>query len=302
MASAPPGDPPTYQQAAGTASYGYNQPPPGQPTYAFGTAPQPAYAGTEPPPEEQTFYGTDQQTAFNAASFSDKVIRNRFIRKVYLILMCQLLFTTAMVAIFISVTDVKTWVQRNSWFYYLSYVTFLITYIVLACCPSVRLKYPGNYIALFVFTAMFSYVCATIASFYDAQAVLIAAGITALVTLSISLFAIQTKIDFTMCYSLMFAASMTLFFLGFAFLIVYLVIPPGENGKNLYYLQCVYGGIAALILCLFLVFDTQRIVGGKNRKNPVSPEEHILGAMELYLDVVYLFLIILSFFGGGSRD
>lgn len=81
---------------------------------------------------------------------------------------------------------------------------------------------------------MFSYVCAAIASFHNAQAVLIAAGITALVTLSVSLFAVQTKIDFTMCYGLIFAACMTLFFLAIAFIIVYAAIPPGENGKNYY--------------------------------------------------------------------
>lgn len=76
--------------------------------------------------------------------------------------------------------------------------------------------------------------CAAIASFHNAQAVLIAAGITAFVTLSISLFAIQTKIDFTMCSGLIFAASMVLLFMGLAFIIVYAVIPPGENGKNYY--------------------------------------------------------------------
>lgn len=81
---------------------------------------------------------------------------------------------------------------------------------------------------------MFSYVCAAIASYHNAQAVLIAAGITALVTFSVSMFAIQTKIDFTMCYGLIFAASMTLFFLGIAFIIVYAAIPGGENGKNYY--------------------------------------------------------------------
>ena len=81
---------------------------------------------------------------------------------------------------------------------------------------------------------MFSYVCAAIASFHDAQAVLIAAAITAGVTFSVSMFAIQTKIDFTMCYGLIFAACMTLFFMGFAFIIVYAAIPPGENGENHY--------------------------------------------------------------------
>mgnify|MGYP001792259896 CR=1 FL=1 len=76
----------------------------------------------------------------------------------------------------------------------------------------------------------FSYVCATIASFYDAQAVLIAAGITALVVLGISLFACQTKIDFTMCTGLIFAASLVLLLVGVMYMIIWLVI----DDKNRY--------------------------------------------------------------------
>ena len=45
----------------------------------------------------------------------------------------------------------------------------------------------------------------------------------------------------------------------------------------------------------FLVYDTQMIVGG--RKVELSPEEYIYGALQLYIDIVYLFLIILSCFG-----
>ena len=50
-----------------------------------------------------------------------------------------------------------------------------------------------------------------------------------------------------------------------------------------------------LVLLQFLAYDTQMLVGG--RKHELSPEEYIFGALQLYLDVVYLFLIILSFFG-----
>ena len=46
----------------------------------------------------------------------------------------------------------------------------------------------------------------------------------------------------------------------------------------------------------FLAYDTQMLVGG--RKHELSPEEHIFGALQLYLDIVYIFIIILSFFGG----
>ena len=37
------------------------------------------------------------------------------------------------------------------------------------------------------------------------------------------------------------------------------------------------------------------IVGGK--KHQLSPEEYIFGAVQLYLDVVNIFLIVLSIFG-----
>jgi len=50
-------------------------------------------------------------------------------------------------------TPIKLWVRGHMWFYILAYVTFFITYIVLACCPSVRRKFPGNYIALGVFVS-----------------------------------------------------------------------------------------------------------------------------------------------------
>lgn len=49
--------------------------------------------------------------------------------------------------------EVKRWVRANPAFYYVSYAVFLVTYIALACCPSVRRKYPGNYIALAVFVS-----------------------------------------------------------------------------------------------------------------------------------------------------
>lgn len=60
-------------------------------------------------------------------------------------------------------------------------------------------------------------------------------------------------------------------------------------------LQAVYGGLAAVVFGLFLAYDTQVVLGGKRYE--LSEEEYIFGALQLYLDVVYLFLIALSLFG-----
>ena len=53
--------------------------------------------------------------------------------------------------------------------------------------------------------------------------------------------------------------------------------------------------------CLFqiLVIDTQRIIGGKSVE--ISPEEYVFASLQLYIDVVYLFLIILAMCGKSSK-
>ncbi|XP_035825955.1 protein lifeguard 2 [Aplysia californica] len=232
---------------------------------------------------------TDDSGMFSAA-FSDKAIRRGFIKKVYLILFSQLLVTFGIICLFIFVEPVKNWVQNDGlWFYICAYATFLVLYIALVCCPSVRKKYPGNFICLGIFTLAFSYLTATISSFHDTGIVLMAAGITAAVCLAISIFAMQTKIDFTMCSGLLFVLVMVFFFFGWACLITNL------TWGTSHILNCVYGGLAALVFGLFLIYDTQQVMGG--RKYELSPEEYIYGALQLYIDVVYIFIIILGFMG-----
>ena len=50
----------------------------------------------------------------------------------------------------------------------------------------------------------------------------------------------------------------------------------------------------------YLVFDTQLMMGGKH-KYSISPEEYIFAALNLYLDIINLFLFILTIVQG-SRD
>lgn len=227
-------------------------------------------------------------------SFSDKKIRLGFIRKVYLILMIQLTFTVSMICLFLFCTPIKHWVWQNSWFYYVSYGVFVVTLILLVCVPGVRRRVPLNYVCLAIFTMAMTYMTATISCYYDTQIVLICMGITAAVCLAISLFAIQTKFDFTACAGVIYALALVLFLFGLACLITYLVV--GDEFTN-HVMSCVYGGLAALVFSLFLVLDTQMVVGGKNRKVVLSPEEYVSGALQLYLDIVYLFWILLSLTG-----
>ncbi|KAA0194857.1 Transmembrane BAX inhibitor motif-containing protein 1, partial [Fasciolopsis buskii] len=257
---------------------------PGQAVYGPGSQPNP-YNNSG----ASNYNEVGDGSGFAASAFSEKSIRHAFIRKVYLILTAQLLVTVAFICLLLLVNPVRYWVLRNSWFYYISYGVFLCTYISLICCPSVRRRFPGNFIALAIFTLAFSYMTGTIASFHRTESVLIAAGITAALCLAITLFATQTRIDFTMCSAMLFVLTIVVFITGIVCAIVYAVSGPNRV------LQAVYGGLGALLFGLYLAYDTQMIMGG--RKHEMSPEEYIFGALQLYLDVVYLFLMILSLFG-----
>ena len=57
-----------------------------------------------------------------------------------------------------------------------------------------------------------------------------------------------------------------------------------------------YGSIGALIFSLYIVFDTQLMMGG-NHKYSLDPEEYIFAALNLYLDIINLFLYILMIVG-----
>merc|ERR1712116_63233 len=62
----------------------------------------------------------------------------------------------------------------------------------------------------------------------------------------------------------------------------------------------VFSIIGAIIFSLYIVFDTQMMMGG-NHKYSLDPEEYVFAALNLYLDIINLFLYILHIIGA-SRD
>ena len=69
---------------------------------------------------------------------------------------------------------------------------------------------------------------------------------------------------------------------------------------HLSYAQIGYSAVGAVIFSLYIIYDTQIMLGG-NHKYSLSPEEYIFAALNLYLDIINLFLYLLSIFGGGKK-
>ena len=61
-------------------------------------------------------------------------------------------------------------------------------------------------------------------------------------------------------------------------------------------MDTLYAALGAILFSVYIVVDTQLIMGGKHRL-AISPEEYIFAALNLYLDVINLFLFLLRLFG-----
>ncbi|TNN03186.1 protein lifeguard 3-like isoform X1 [Takifugu rubripes] len=218
-------------------------------------------------------------------------IRHGFIRKVYLILTAQLAVTISVVAVFTFVDPVRLFVIRYPGIYWASFVVYFIVYCILICCKEPRRRFPWNLVLLGVFTLALSYMCGTISSYYDTKAVFLAMGITALVCVAVTVFCFQTKVDFTSCGGFLCIAAVVLMVIGVVTAIVL-------SFQYVPWLHMLYAAIGAVVYTLFLVYNTQLLIG--NRELAISPEEYVYGALSLYIDIVHIFLFILQVSGAAT--
>uniref|UniRef100_A0A480RIM2 Protein lifeguard 3 isoform 1 n=1 Tax=Sus scrofa TaxID=9823 RepID=A0A480RIM2_PIG len=178
-----PGGYPAYPQPGYGHPAGYPQPmPPIHPPMSYG--PGHGYGGEERAVSDN----------FGSGEWSDRKVRHAFIRKVYAIISVQLLITVAIIAIFTFVKPVSNFVRANLAVYYASYAVFLATYLTLICCQGPRRRFPWNIILLTLFTLAMGFMTGTISSVYDTKAVILAMIITAVVSISVTIFCFQTKV------------------------------------------------------------------------------------------------------------
>ncbi|XP_037344781.2 protein lifeguard 3-like [Pungitius pungitius] len=229
---------------------------------------------------------------FLSPQWGSTSIRHAFIRKVYFILTAQLAVTFSVVGVFTFVDPVRQFVIRYPGIYWGSFVVYFIVYCILVCCKGPRRRFPWNLLLLGIFTLALSYMTGTISSYYETKAVFLAMGITALVCVAVTVFCFQTKVDFTSCGGLLCVASVALMIIGVVTAVVL-------SFQYVPWLHMLYAAIGAIVYTLFLVYNTQVLIG--NRELAISPEEHIYGALSLYIDIVHIFLFILQVSGGAAE-
>merc|ERR1719401_1528156 len=168
------------------------------------------------------------------------------------------------------------------------------TMCIFCCAPHLMRKSPHNYIILLFFTLAESIVVGLISVRYTQESVLIALGVTIILVGALTLFACQTKYDFTGCGPYLFVGFLCLFMLGFFIWLGSFFL----TGPAFQTLRLMYACGGALLFSFYIVYDTQLILGGKHqRSHEFSIDDYCFAAISLYLDIVQLFLFLLRIFG-----
>mmetsp|Transcript_9822 Transcript_9822/g.14422 ORF Transcript_9822/g.14422 Transcript_9822/m.14422 type:complete len:157 (+) Transcript_9822:3-473(+) len=154
-------------------------------------------------------------------------------------------------------------------------------------------EYPKNYIMLFGFTACTGILVGFASAVSSWQAVLLAVVTTALVFCGLSVYAWTTNADFTGYGGYLCAAAMSLCFFSLIIGMCQLFGFPVRG------MMVVYDFIGILLFSCFIVYDTQVIMGGTH-KVQFDIDEYIFAALQLYLDIVDMFLFLLDLLN--SRD
>jgi len=237
---------------------------------------------------------TDEAT-FDAeealSSFEDKAVRRGFIKKVYGIVSVQMAVTAAIMCLYLFVfaTEMQTPYGGRETLMIVSITCGVLAFVILiamACITSLQRKTPWNFIALGAFTVFEGLSVSYVGLVYTKESVALAAGLTAAIVLALTAFAFQTKIDFTACRGVMFCILMVFLLCG----IIMIFLPYNR------YAEIGIGAAGASIFSVYLIIDTQMIMGG-HHKYKLSPEEYVMAAIAIYLDILNIFLYILKIVG-----
>jgi len=159
----------------------------------------------------------------------------------------------------------------------------ILEFILLFGLFAAKNKTPLNLVLLFAFTFMTGFTLAPTLALFIAKnmgyVIGEAFGLTAIAFGGLTIFAMNTKRDFTTMGKMLFIA-----------LIVLVVASLANIFLHLPMLQLIIASVGAVLFSMFILYDTQNIIRGN-----VSNE--IEAAVSLYLDFLNLFISLLQILG-----
>jgi FtsH-binding integral membrane protein len=228
---------------------------------------------------QEAQYGNNSDEALQ--NTWDTKMRLGFIRKVYGIVCLQMITTAIFCLISMNSASFKAFQIQNIAIFWVCLVATVISSIALICFRSLARNFPVNYLLLGTFTLCESYLVSFICASTKPSIVVMAALMTAAIVIALTIYAYTTKTDFTVMGGMMFI-------IGCIVLLFGLFCMFSRNPI----LHIIYSCLGVFCFSLYLIYDTQLIVG--NHENKLDIDDYIVGALMLYMDIINLFLHILS--------
>ncbi|XP_054161820.1 protein lifeguard 3-like [Oppia nitens] len=231
--------------------------------------------------------------------FTDVDVRNGFIRKVYGLLSCIIIATTVCVSLMyiflkdrINIKHLKDINDNNGlaivlFFSIMSGLVVCVIQYVFCLSVSARRSVPINYILLIIFTIAMSIVVGIFCCQYIGQSIVTAFILTTVVVLVVTLLATTPWFDITNCGLLLCMLAIIYCIMSIVIFMIVILLEVDYRPWEI-----VLGVVGSVVFSLFLLYDTQLIIGGK--KYEMSPEEYVYAVVCLYVDIIQIFIHILQ--------
>ncbi|CAI9761414.1 unnamed protein product [Fraxinus pennsylvanica] len=210
-------------------------------------------------------------------------LRWSFIRKIYTIVTIQLLLTIAVASVVVSVRQVSVFFTTTGAGLALYIVLIITPFIVLCPLYYYYQKHPVNYFLLGLFTASLAFAVGLTCAFTSGKVILESVILTAAVVISLTLYtfwAARKGYDFNFLGPFLFGAVVVLML----FALIQILFPLGRISVM------IYGCLASLIFCGYIIYDTDNLI------KRYTYDDYIWAAVALYLDIINLFLSLLTIF------
>ena len=209
-------------------------------------------------------------------------IQSGFVVKVYGILLYQLFFCGILIVLSMAFPWYKTFIINNPSFLYVAVIPCFIIALLPCCFPKVYNIVPLNYILLTIFTLGMGYTVSIYTAFSTSQNVIVALILTVVTVVGLTIYAWKTEKDFTIYGGVLFIALTLLVFSSFLMWIF----------PRVTIVEIILDIVGLLVFAIYLIYDTQLLMS--NKRYHYESDDYILAAMNLYLDIINIFIELLS--------
>ncbi|KAH7648927.1 Grina-prov protein [Cryptosporidium bovis] len=221
-------------------------------------------------------------------------LRMGFIRRVYGLILFQILVDIALTSIFIYykpqifsfLLENKLLLSAPLTIMFLTMILHFISYFV----PSLLTSYPANMIFFMAVTIFEAFTIAFFCFLVNQRYILLALVITSVSVIGLTIFAFQTKHDFTSYYMYIFYGIIALF----VFSLIYLFFPTSRI------VELIISPIGAIFFSFSLVSTTQSVIGDK--KNVFYEDSYVSAALTIHSQIINIFIYVLRFIMAINQD